>query len=93
MTDVLAPVACHGLLDGVEDGHAPLEGLPALPRGDAGDHLRAVLDHLLRVERAVAARDPLDDHLRAWSMKMLTGLPPFASSTAFFTASSMSVRR
>src|SRR5207245_1419090 len=47
-------------LDGIE--HRPLE-VPgaALPRGHPAHHVRAVGDHLLRVERPLVPREPLDD--------------------------------
>ena len=49
-----------GLGDGVEDREAEMD-LPALPRRDAADHLRAVLDGLLGMERAVLAGKALAD--------------------------------
>ena len=56
----------HGFGDGVEDGHflaAVLEELAALAGRDAGDDLRAVINGELRVPRAEAAGDALDENL------------------------------
>ena len=51
--------------DGVEDRHAAVEGrLAALARRDAGDDVRAVLEHRGRVELALAAGDALDQEPR-----------------------------
>ena len=72
-------------------GHRALELLAALARRDAADDLRAVLHHLLRVERAVAPGDALHDQRRVVvDEDAHAAFPPFASATAFFTASSMS---
>src|SRR5512146_1258580 len=80
-----------GVGDGVEDRHRVLEFLAPLPGRDAGHDPGAVLHHLLGVERAVAARDPLHDDGRVLvDEDAHAALPPFANSTAFFTASSMS---
>jgi hypothetical protein len=93
MTVVLAPVSLHRLLDRVEHRDRVLELLPALSRGHAGDDVRAVLQHLLGVERAVAARDALHDEARVLVDEDAHLPPSVASWTAFFTASSMSVMR
>jgi hypothetical protein len=56
----------RGLGHSVEDGHllsAVLEALAALAGRDAGDDLRAVIDGELRVPRAEAAGDALDEDL------------------------------
>src|SRR5205814_1578907 len=63
--------------------------LTAFTRRNAGDDLRAVLQHLLRVERAVATGDTLHDH-RGLVIEEDAHAAPFASCTAFCTASSMS---
>src|SRR5262249_35955767 len=77
--------------DGVEDRNLVVELLTAFARRHARHDLRAILDHLLRVERAVAARDALHDQRRVLvDEDAHAALPPLASSTAFFTASSMS---
>src|SRR5690606_38721055 len=82
----------HCIDHGVEDRHPVLEALAALPRRDAGDDAGAVLEHLLRVKRAVAARDPLNDYPgRVVDEYAHAACPPVASCTAFCTALSMSV--
>ena len=48
------------ILDGVEYGDAERR-LSRLAGGDAGDNLRAVFEHLLRVEHRRCAGDALDD--------------------------------
>ena len=56
----------HGFGDGVENGNflaAVLEKLAALAGRDAGDDLRAVINRELRVFRAEAAGDALDENL------------------------------
>src|SRR5262249_54036311 len=53
----------HGLGDAVEDRHAVHVLAPA-PGRHAGHHLGAVGQHLLGVEAAVAAGDPLHDQAR-----------------------------
>src|SRR5204863_506680 len=74
----------------VEDRDATLELLSALPRRDPGNHRGAILQHLLRVERSVAAGDAL--HQQASVLVHEDAhLPLRASFTASFTASSMSV--
>src|SRR6185295_2739374 len=81
----------HGLCHRVEDGNLALELLAAFPRRHAADDLRAILEHLLCVERAIASRDALHDHGRiAVDEDAHAAFPPFASATAFCTASSMS---
>ena len=54
----------HGFGDGVEDGNfsAVLKELPAFAGRDAGDDLRAVINRELRVPRAEAAGDALDEN-------------------------------
>ena len=49
--------------DGVEDGHA-LHGLATAAGGDAGHHLRPVLDAALGLEAAFASGDALDENAR-----------------------------
>src|SRR5271156_1233116 len=49
-----------GLMHGVEDRQVEVPG-PAFPRCHAADHLGAVGDRLLGVERALGAGDPLAD--------------------------------
>src|SRR5439155_14666037 len=80
----------HRLRHGVEHGDDALEQLAALSRRHARDHPGAIGDHLLGVERAVAARDPLDDEARGL-VDEDAHAAPFALATACFTASSMSV--
>ena len=52
----------NGLGYGVEHRNPILELLPALARGDACDEVRAVREHLLRVERSRAPGDALAHH-------------------------------
>ena len=60
ITDALAPVFAHRVGDGVE--HRPaLVRRPALAGRDAADDVGAVRRGLLRVERAFAAGEALDD--------------------------------
>src|SRR5205085_1986628 len=82
----------YGVGDGVEDRYGALELLPALSWRHAGHDASAVLDHLLCVKRSIAAGDPLDHQRRILvDEDAHAACPPFvASSTAFFTASSMS---
>ncbi|EAU64946.1 conserved hypothetical protein [Stigmatella aurantiaca DW4/3-1] len=54
----------HRVRHRVEDGHLALEVGATLTGGDAADELRAVLQHLLRVERTGRARDALAEDLR-----------------------------
>src|SRR5206468_2406476 len=54
------PGGRDGFLDGVEDRALEM-GRTALPRGHAADDVRAVGDHLVGVERALVAREALDD--------------------------------
>ena len=58
----IRPRRVLGRADRIEDGDA-LHRHPALAGRDAADDLGAVLDHLRRVELALAARDALDDNL------------------------------
>src|SRR6185437_14484147 len=68
-----------------------VECLAAFARRHAADDLRAVLDHLARVERAVATRDALHEYrARVVEEDAHAALPPWASCTAFCTAWSMS---
>src|SRR6202008_1469935 len=76
----------------VEDRNFVLELLAALPRRDTADDLRSVLDHLPGVERAVAARDSLNQQAGVLvDEDAHAAFPPVARATAFLTASSMSV--
>src|SRR4030095_11126438 len=76
----------------VEDRDVVVELLAALAWRHTGHDLRAVLDHLARVEGSVAARDALDNDRRALvDEDAHAALPPVASCTARCTASSMSV--
>src|SRR6266446_9629256 len=52
-----------GVGDGVKDGAFEMFGAAFTGR-DAADYIRAVLDHLLRVESAFAAGEALDDQTR-----------------------------
>src|SRR5574338_524466 len=82
----------HRFGHGIEDRDLPLECLAALARRDAGDDLGAVLQHLLGVERAVAAGDALDEQPGALVDEDAHAAFPFpAAATACLTASSMSV--
>ena len=63
MAEAVAPVCFDGLGDGVEDGDlfaAVFKDLAAFAGGDAGDDLGAVVKGKLRVLRAEAAGDALD---------------------------------
>ena len=53
----------YGVAHSVEDRHA-LDDLSSLARRHAGDDFRAVLEHLLRMERRSLARDALHDDFR-----------------------------
>jgi len=56
----------HGIRDGVEDRHllaAVFKELAAFAGRDAGDDVRAVINRELRVLRAKAAGDALDENL------------------------------
>ena len=81
------------LLDGVEDGHLPLEARAAAARGDAGHDLGAVGQHLLGVEAAGRAGDALDEDAGvldrrgcSWCSSRL-GLDRPGAATAFRAAS------
>ena len=56
------PRRLDGLAHRIEDGHAA-DDLAALARRHAAHDLRAVVEHLLRVERRCLARDALNDDL------------------------------
>src|SRR5439155_1708517 len=79
----------HGIRDGIEHGDDAVERLPALPGCHAGHDLRAVRDHLSRVERAVPPRDPLHQQP---GLEVDEDAHVAARATAWRTASSMSVR-
>src|SRR6185437_6955110 len=81
----------HCVINGVEHRHRVLELLAALARSHAGNDVRAVLHHLLGVERSVASCDSLHDELGVVVDEDTHAAFPVASATAFFTASSMSV--
>ncbi len=49
----------HRICDCIEDRHAVLELLTALPRGHSRNHRGAILEHLPGMEGPLAARDPL----------------------------------
>ena len=76
----------HGLRHGVEDRHEVRELLARLPRRHAGDDLRAIVEALLRVERALLAGQALADHLRILVDQDAHGCAP-ASFTTFDAAS------
>ena len=58
----VGPGFLHGLRDCVEDRHSAIERLlPTAPRRHAADHLSAVRQALLRMERTGLARDALAD--------------------------------
>src|SRR5258708_732535 len=81
----------HRVRHGVEDLHRSAKGLTAFPGRHAANDLRAVLDHLLRVKAAIAARDALHDDRRGLvDEDAHAAFPPCASATACLTASSMS---
>ena len=84
-----APVSFTASFDGVEDGHLCLRtSRRRAPGVTPRDDLRAVLDHLLRVERARAAGDALDESLVSLSTRMLICRPPFATAATIFCAPS-----
>ena len=60
MTETVAPVASTASLTVFEYGDAERR-LSRLAGGDAGDNLRAVFEHLLRVEHRRCTGDALDD--------------------------------
>src|SRR5438445_1807778 len=73
--------------DGVEDGHIVVQRA-ALARGDAGDHARAVSDHLPRMEAAFAAREALHEHTSQFVYQN-AHRAPLARRTAFSAPSFM----
>src|SRR6266550_106243 len=77
--------------DRVEDRHGVLEPLPAFSGRHSGDNLRAVGHHLLGMERAVAAGDPLHHQAGRLIDEDAHAAFPLTFATACFTASSMSV--
>ena len=87
------------LVHGVEHRQADMLG-PALPRSDAADHLGAVSERLLRVERAGLAGHPLGDdlgvavdedaHATASSARLLSICLQASSSS--FTASTLTLK-
>src|SRR5205085_3043345 len=86
--DVRAGLA-YGLLDAVEDREVQMRRTPAT-RGDAADDLGAEPDRLLRVERGVLAREPLDDHQRLAVHEHAHAEAPSSAATALAAASSRS---
>ena len=79
-----------GLGDGVEHGEPFVDRAPLAGR-DAADDVRAVLAHLLGVERPGRAGDPLDDQLGLFSNENGHGyLLPLTSATIFCAPSAMS---
>src|SRR5206468_2222766 len=81
----------HSLDDGVEYGDRALEPLAAFPWRHTRDDFRAVLHHLLCVERSVAAGDSLHDEAGRSIAEDAHVAFPLDRATACFTASSMSV--
>src|SRR5713226_9339119 len=76
----------HGVGKGVE--HGPVEMLrAAFARGYAADYVRAVLDHLLRVKGAFAARKALHNEPRFFTHQNAHRAPP--SATTFSAPSFM----
>src|SRR5438445_610147 len=73
----------HELADGVGGQRA------ALARGDAGDHARAVSDHLPRLEATFAAREALREHTSQFVYQNAHRAPP-ARRTAFSAPSFIS---
>src|SRR5713226_2101645 len=77
----------HGVGKGVE--HGPVEMLrAAFARGYAADYVRAVLDHLLRVKGAFAARKALHNEPRFFTDQNAHRAPP-ARATTFSAPSFM----
>src|SRR4029077_7892279 len=77
---------CDRVGDGVEDGYAKV-GRAALARADSAHEPGPKSVHLLRVERAFAARDALDDDLRGGVEKDAHLTPTRVSWTIFCAAS------
>src|SRR5207249_3924003 len=73
--------------DGGEHRHAKVRG-SAPARAGAGDHLRPQLLHLLGVEAALAAGDPLDDHARGCVEEDAHRPTPARVSSTIFCAAS-----
>ena len=81
----------HRLGHGVEDRHLALERLPALARRHARHDAGAVLEHLARVERAVAAGDALHHAAGCSASTKMLMPPPAPAGPPARTASSMSL--
>src|ERR1700722_6776083 len=71
----------YGLSHGIEDGDLALELLPAATRGDAGHHLRAILEHLFGVKPARASGDALYQETRVLPNEDAHVAPPTAATT------------
>ena len=81
----------HGLRDGVEDGNFAFELFATARRRDAADDVGAVFDHLLRVERARAAGDALNEKLGFFTDEDAHFEPLLTASTIFCAPSAMVV--
>src|SRR6266849_2429787 len=76
----------YRLRDGVEQRHLLLEKPSALPRHDAGHHLRAVLHHLPGMEGSSRAGNALHEHAGV-AVHEDAHAAPRAAATAFSAAS------